>query len=139
MKNIISKIVAPFVWLLSVSSETILKILRVKTSAGAVTEEEIKAFVQESTDSGEIQKIEQEIVITSTEFQLMKVFMNNKGIILNRERLIQLAFGYEYEGFDRNIDTYIKRLRQKIEDNSKNPVYLITKYGAGYVFGGEIK
>ena len=84
-------------------------------------------------------KNEQEIVITSTEFQLMKVFMNNKGIILNRERLIQLAFGYEYEGFDRNIDTYIKRLRQKIEDNSKNPVYLITKYGAGYVFGGEIK
>lgn len=60
--NIISKIVAPFVWLLSVSSEMILKVLRVRTSAGAVTEEEIKAFVQESTDSGEIQKIEQEIV-----------------------------------------------------------------------------
>ena len=60
--NIISKIMAPFVWLLSVSSEVILKVLRLKSSAGAVTEEEIKAFVQESTDSGEIQKIEQEIV-----------------------------------------------------------------------------
>lgn len=96
---------------------------------------ELKLFI----NSMKLYKNEQEIVITSTEFQLMKVFMNNKGIILNRERLIQLAFGYEYEGFDRNIDTYIKRLRQKIEDNSKNPVYLITKYGAGYVFGGDIK
>lgn len=89
-------------------------------------------------NSMKLYKNDEEISITSTEFQLMKVFMNNKGIILNRERLIHLAFGYEYEGFDRNIDTYIKRLRQKIETDSKNPIYLITKYGAGYVFGGEV-
>lgn len=96
---------------------------------------ELKLFM----NSMKLYKNDQEISITSTEFQLLKVFMNNKGIILSRERLIQLAFGYEYEGFDRNIDTYIKRLRQKIEDNSKNPIYLITKYGAGYIFGADIK
>ena len=63
--------------------------------------------------------------------------MNNKGIVLTRERLIELAFGYEYEGFDRNIDVYIKRLRNKIEENPSQPKYLVTKFRAGYVFGGE--
>ena len=47
------------------------------------------------------------------------------------------AFGSEYDGFDRNIDSYIKKIRQKIEENSKKPNYLKTKYGAGYIFGGE--
>jgi len=82
-------------------------------------------------------KNDEEIVITSTEFQLLKTFMNNYGIVLTRERLIALSFGYDYEGFDRNIDTYIKRIRHKIEDDPKNPKYLITKYRAGYIFGGE--
>ena len=60
--NILSKAVAPFVWLLSTTSELILKLLRVRSSADAVTEEEIKAMVQESSEVGEIQKIEHEIV-----------------------------------------------------------------------------
>ena len=60
--NLISKFVAPFVWLLSFSSEMILKLLRIKSSDEAVTEEEIKAMVQESSEVGEIQKIEHEIV-----------------------------------------------------------------------------
>ena len=61
--------------------------------------------------------------------------MKNKGQVLTREQLIKLSFGYNYDGFDRNIDSYIKRLRQKIEDDIKNPSILVTKYGAGYVFG----
>ncbi len=82
-------------------------------------------------------KNDEEIEITATEFQLLQAFMNNKGIVLTRERLIELAFGYEYEGFDRNIDVYIKRLRNKIEENPSQPKYLVTKFRAGYVFGGE--
>ena len=82
-------------------------------------------------------KNDEEIELTATEFQLLQAFMNNKGIVLTRERLIELAFGYEYEGFDRNIDVYIKRLRNKIEENPSQPKYLVTKFRAGYVFGGE--
>ena len=82
-------------------------------------------------------KNDEEIEITATEFQLLQAYMNNKGIVLTRERLIELAFGYEYEGFDRNIDVYIKRLRNKIEENPSQPKYLVTKFRAGYVFGGE--
>lgn len=51
-------------------------------------------------------------------------------------QLIELAYGSDYEGYDRNIDSYIKRVRQKIEKDPKNPQILITKYGAGYIFGG---
>jgi len=89
------------------------------------------------TGSLKLQKNEIEISITSTEFQLLKTFMNHLGLVLTREQLIEKSFGDDYDGFDRNIDSYIKRLRSKIEDDSKHPNYLITKYGMGYVFGGK--
>lgn len=78
-----------------------------------------------------------EIEITSKEYKLLKVFFINEGQLLSRDQLIQDAFGAEYDGFDRNVDSYIKKIRQKIEVNSRKPKYLRTKYGAGYIFGGE--
>lgn len=77
------------------------------------------------------------IELTSTEFKLLKVLMENRGIILSRDQIINLAFGYDYDGIDRSIDTHIRRLRAKIEDDPGNPRYLLTKYGAGYMFGGD--
>lgn len=88
------------------------------------------------TRSMKLIKNEKEVAITSTEFSLLQTFMKNKGQVLTREQLMNLSFGFDYNGVDRNIDSYIKRLRQKIEDDPKNPTVLITKYGAGYVFGG---
>ncbi len=81
-------------------------------------------------------KRDAEIEITSKEFSLLKVFIANEGALLSRNQLIEKAFGYAYEGFDRNIDTYIKNIRQKIEIDSKKPTHLKTKYGAGYIFEG---
>lgn len=60
--NILSKAVAPFVWLLSITTEALVRLLNVKTSKNAVTEEEIKALVDEGADSGAIEHIEHEIV-----------------------------------------------------------------------------
>ncbi|PPL02393.1 hemolysin family protein [Parapedobacter indicus] len=60
--NILSRIVAPFVWLLSVTTEGIVRLLNIKTSQNAVTEEEIKALVDEGADTGAIEHIEHEIV-----------------------------------------------------------------------------
>jgi len=79
-----------------------------------------------------------EIEITAAEFYLLKVMFQNVGTVLTREQLIELAFGNEYEGYDRNIDSYIKRIRQKIEIDPGNPSLLLTKYGAGYVFGVKV-
>ena len=88
------------------------------------------------TKSMKLYKNNDEIPVTAAEYALLLVMFKNQGQVLTREQLIELAYGNEYEGYDRNIDSYIKRIRQKIEDDPKNPQVLITKYGAGYTFGG---
>ncbi len=90
------------------------------------------------TNSLNVTKGNTKLELTGTEIKLLLTFMRNKGQTLSREQLIDLSFGVDYDGFDRNIDSYIKRLRHKIETNPKTPEYLITKYGVGYVFGGGI-
>ncbi|SKB55513.1 DNA-binding response regulator, OmpR family, contains REC and winged-helix (wHTH) domain [Acetoanaerobium noterae] len=82
-------------------------------------------------------KNEDEIDITSKEFQIIYAFFKNPRQILSREQLIELAFSNDFDGFDRTIDAHIKKIRHKIEEDTKNPKYLKTKYGAGYIFGGS--
>ena len=79
----------------------------------------------------------EEIPLTAAEFRLLEVFFHNVGKVLTREQLIARAFGQDFEGYDRSIDSHIKRIRQKIEENPSEPRILKTKYGAGYLFGGE--
>lgn len=88
------------------------------------------------TSSMKLYRGNEEIQLTSAEYSLLHAFFRNKGQVLSREQLIELAYGYDYEGYDRNIDSYIKRIRQKIEKDPRNPQILVTKYGAGYMFGG---
>jgi DNA-binding response OmpR family regulator len=76
------------------------------------------------------------IYLTPNEFKVLVALLTNPGQVFSREQLIEIAFGFDYDGFDRTIDTHIKNIRQKIEDNPKKPIYIITVYGAGYKFGG---
>ncbi|GMQ64858.1 response regulator transcription factor [Vallitalea maricola] len=92
--------------------------------------------LQLDTKQHKLVKKGKEIEITTKEYLLLNVFFSNIGRLLTREQLIMKAFGYDYDGFDRNIDSYIKKIRQKIENDTRNPQFLKTKYGAGYVFGG---
>lgn len=77
------------------------------------------------------------IDLTTAEYKLLLAFLKHTGQVLTREQIIEQAYGDAYEGYDRSVDSYIKRLRQKIESDPKNPDLLVTKYGAGYRFGGE--
>lgn len=77
------------------------------------------------------------IPLTTIEFKILFALASNNSIVLSREQLIDIAFGNDYEGYDRTIDTHIKNLRQKIETDPKNPKYITTVYGAGYRFEGE--
>lgn len=88
------------------------------------------------TSSMKLYKGNEEIQLTSAEYSLLLVMFKNQGQVLTREQLIEMAYGSDYEGYDRNIDSYIKRIRQKIEKDPRNPQILVTKYGAGYMFGG---
>ena len=80
---------------------------------------------------------EAEISVTTAEFQLLSAFFRNQGRVMSREQLIEQAYGTDYDGYDRNIDSYIKKIRQKIEADPRHPRLLLTKYGAGYQFGGS--
>lgn len=83
-----------------------------------------------------VKKRGKKVYLTTKEFDILVSLLRNPGKVFTREQLIESAFGYDYDGFDRTIDTHIKNIRQKIEDNPKNPSYLITVYGLGYKFGG---
>ncbi len=72
--------------------------------------------------------------LTSKEFDLMDLFVSNPNKVYSRESLLDLVWGYDYPGDARTVDVHIRRLREKIEPNSAVPVYIITKWGAGYYF-----
>jgi DNA-binding response OmpR family regulator len=74
------------------------------------------------------------VSLTSNEFRVLTALLINPGQVFSREHLVDKAFGMDYEGFDRTMDTYIKNIRQKIEDNPKEPKYIVTVYGTGYKF-----
>lgn len=88
-------------------------------------------------DRMEVVKSGEEVHLTLNEFKILRTFVSNVGQVLSREQLIEASFGYEYDGFDRTIDTHIKNIRQKIEDYPKDPQYIQTIYGAGYRFDSQ--
>jgi len=78
----------------------------------------------------------QMLELTSVEFTLLSILFQNKGIVLARERLMDLARGKEFIAFDRSIDVHISHLRQKLGDDPKSPRIIKTIRGAGYIFTG---
>ena len=72
--------------------------------------------------------------LTGKEFDLMDLLVTNAGKVYSRENLLDLVWGYDYPGDIRTVDVHVRRLREKIEPNSAEPIYLLTKWGAGYYF-----
>ncbi len=72
--------------------------------------------------------------LTPTERKIIFTMAKSPSRIFSRDDLILFALGNDFDGFDRSIDTYIKSLRKKIEDDRKNPKFIITKHGLGYSF-----
>ena len=78
-----------------------------------------------------------EIALTPNEFNILYTLVMNNGKVLSREQLIDRVFGMDFDGYDRTIDVHIKNIRKKIEEDTKNPKYIITVTKLGYKFGGE--
>ncbi len=74
------------------------------------------------------------IELTSKEFDLMDLFINNPGKVYSRENLLDIVWGYDYPGDIRTVDVHVRRLREKIEPNPATPAYILTKWGVGYYF-----
>ena len=75
----------------------------------------------------------QELELTSTEFDILRVLLSNAGRVIPRERLMELAKGQEFSAFDRSIDVHISNLRKKIKDPSKKAKRIKTIRGVGYI------
>lgn len=68
------------------------------------------------------------------EFELLKILLVNKGKVLSRELLLDKVWGFDYFGETRTVDVHIRYIRQKIEDDDSNPIYIETIRGIGYRF-----
>jgi two-component system alkaline phosphatase synthesis response regulator PhoP len=82
----------------------------------------------------EVLKYEDRIELTLKEFELLEILIKNKGRVMTRDFLLDKIWGYEYIGETRTVDVHIRHLRQKIEDDDKNPKYIETIRGIGYRF-----
>ena len=72
------------------------------------------------------------IELTMKEFDLIEFLMKNPGRVYSRENLLDLVWGYDYQGDTRTVDVHIRRLREKLEIDPANPRYIVTKWGVGY-------
>ena len=75
-----------------------------------------------------------EVQLTAKEFDLLQLFVTNRGKVFSREMLMESIWKYEFLGDLRTVDVHIRRLREKIEKNPAQPMYIFTKWGVGYYF-----
>lgn len=75
-----------------------------------------------------------EIKLTAKEFDLLQMFINNRGEVFTRKQMLESVWKYDYTGDDRTVDVHIRRLREKIERNTSQPEFIFTKWGVGYYF-----
>ena len=124
-------------------------ILEVKARIKAITRRTTKSAKQKKdaavikasdmtldTDSKRLHIKDQEINLTSKEFDVLELLVKNPDKVYSREKLLQLVWGSQYPGDVRTVDVHIRRLREKIEVNPSDPKYVHTKWGVGYYFKG---
>ncbi|MBR1422252.1 MAG: response regulator transcription factor [Ruminococcus sp.] len=101
--------------------------------------------VNEVSDSGitldiasqKVIKNGNEIAVTAKEFELLKLLMENKGQILQKERILSRVWGSDSVSEPQTLTVHIKWLREKIEDDPKRPTKILTVWGKGYRWGGS--
>jgi two-component system phosphate regulon response regulator OmpR len=75
-----------------------------------------------------------EIALSSTEYRVLKVLMENPNRVLSRDQIMTLAQGRDFMAFDRSIDVHISKLRAKLEPDPRSPKRIKTIWGSGYMF-----
>ncbi|SCY22024.1 response regulator transcription factor [Alkaliphilus peptidifermentans] len=115
-------------------------VARVRAILRRIGTEEVKANILDFSDGDltidlnkmEVKKQGKIVSLTAKEYKLLSILVQYVGKIFSREELVVKVLGYDYEGYDRTIDTHVKNIRQKIEDG--NIKYIVTVYGVGYKF-----
>lgn len=103
---------------------------QVATDAVRVGELELNIAAQTASVRG------RPLVLTTAEFALLELLVRSRGRVLTRERILEDTRGVDWESFDRSVDVLISRLRHKLEDDPKEPRFIKTVWGKGYLFIG---
>ncbi len=88
-------------------------------------------------DSRQVILGEEEIVLSTKEFEILALLANRPGKIFSRDELLDKAWGYDYYGSPRTVDVHMRRLRSKLEKEHDDPQIVCTKWGVGYFFNGK--
>lgn len=98
--------------------------------------ENVKEFGNLAIDLNryEVRKNGTPLELTLREFELLKYLAEREDRVFSREQLLEEVWGYEYYGDIRTVDVTVRRLREKLEDDSSDPKYIMTKRGIGYYF-----
>lgn len=78
------------------------------------------------------------VELSPKEFDLLSLLASNPGKSYDRSRLLDLVWGYEFEGYEHTVNSHINRLRGKIEPDIAHPKYILTTWGVGYRFNEEL-
>ncbi|MFR3567639.1 MAG: response regulator transcription factor [Paraclostridium sordellii] len=93
-----------------------------------------------NTLEARVYKKGEEIFLTSVEYKLLLILIQNKNVVLSRTKILEKLWDVTYDFVnDNTLTVYIKRLREKIEDDSTNPKYILTVRGLGYKWDGSEK
>lgn len=113
-------------------------VLRRKSSKKEESETNLKfGDLNIATLEARVFKKEEEIFLTAAEYKLLLILIQNKGHVLSRVQILEKLWDVSYDFVnDNTLTVYIKRLREKIEDNPSSPKYIITARGLGYKFVG---
>ena len=94
----------------------------------------VKGDLRLDCDSRRLFIHDKEVNLTAKEFDLLELLVKNENKVYSREDLLGLVWGKDYPGDVRTVDVHVRRLREKIETNPSEPIYVHTKWGVGYYY-----
>ncbi|MDR3248674.1 MAG: response regulator transcription factor [Treponema sp.] len=112
-------------------------VLRRTTLTGGEAAEHGYGDLRVSTENQRAFKGDAALELTPNEYRILALLISRPQKIFTRDEIIDAIKNDDYDGFDRSIDVHVSKLRQKIEDDPRNPQFIKTVYGMGYRFGGE--
>lgn len=117
-----------------------IKALIRRSVSATISGEKFKSGdISVNTLSTNVKKVEEDIILTAQEYKLLLIFMNNPQILMKRDDILGKLIEGDEVFFDENtLSVYIKRIREKIEDNPKEPQYIVTQRGLGYKWNKEV-
>ncbi|MBO0911380.1 MAG: response regulator transcription factor [Acidobacteria bacterium] len=111
--------------------EALLRRARIATTGGTLEFGSLKIDLRGTS----VERNGEAVPLSAREFQLLRYFIEHRGVTLSRGLLLKEVWGYSTEAFSRTVDVHVASLRQKIEETPKHPKLILTVPGLGYKFG----